>query len=231
MIMEINRNEHIFVSGRTRYGKTYFVKRLFEAYMGQKDAIFVDIKREGAKDFQHPKKIPVVQSVGDAFRALKKQYVVYLMLPSEGDIDDYMEKQINPLMERALQRGNITIFIDEVAIVCSSNKIAPAHYKAMISGLSRGVNVVNITQRPNVVHNTILSESGYKILFMQQLEADRDKIKGVTGEEIADRLQHLEKYHFLFIEPDNSYYEGKMGENEVMIIEEGVEGEEEEEEE
>lgn len=189
-------------------GKSFIAKQLFYSYAGMKNAVFVDIKHD-PRHMDIPKCIPRLNSLSACAKNLKNNWLVVFKVPQCNSIDEYITNEIDPLFKYCLIRGNITVFIDEVAIICQTHKMSPFHYRTMITGEALGVNIINITQRPNKVDNTLLSESEYKILFRQQLEADRKKLEGAVGKEISDQLMALPKYEFLFVESDGSYIKTK----------------------
>lgn len=212
--LTLDKNKHCIISGKTGTGKSFVAKQIFYSYAKhKKNAIFVDIKhdpRHEQGDSKIPSNIPRATSLKQCIKMLNTNWLVVFKLPQCSSIDEYITKEVNPLFQYCLNRGNITVFVDEAAIICQTHKMASFHYRSMIAGESLGVNVINITQRPNVIDNTCLSESEYKILFRQQLKADRDKLEGVVGEEIADKLMSLPKYDFLFVQADGEYIQTKM---------------------
>lgn len=208
-ILELDKNTHVFISGKTGYGKSYCAKQLFYSYAGIKDAVFVDIKHD-PRHTDIPPEVPRCESLEEVKKELKEHWLVMFIVPQHGNIDEYIEEEITPLFGFAIEKENTAVFIDEAAIVCQTQKMSPMHYRAMITGEALGVNVVNITQRPNKVDNTLLSESEYKILFRQQLEADRKKLEGAVGEEIADQLMSLPKYDFLYVQADGEYMQTRI---------------------
>ena len=76
-------------------------------------------------------------------------------------------------------------------------------------GRSRRSILIAVTQRPNVIHNSIISESYTRIIFIQELQSDRDKLAGIMGKEVAESTRTLGEYVFMVHTAKNLEY-GKL---------------------
>lgn len=217
--VNINLNRHIFISGQTQSGKSVKAKFIFASLSKDTKAIFYDYKH----DPNHERFIvhfPVFTELNEIerhfesekslFGKKKDMRVIYRPKRVESDVikthslENPNWKKINDLANYAFKKGNVILFIDEIAPFTSPWALPPALYDCYIMGASRGITVVSITQRPSVVHNTMISEAYTRILFRHELESDRTKLKGLVGSEISNQLQELENQVFFM-----SYINGK----------------------
>lgn len=199
---------HICVSGQTQYGKSWKVKNaLFGKYPR---ALFYDLKH----DPNHSdliSKYKVITNVKELKKTLKLDTFHVVYRPPYLSFDDAVIHFDN-VCEECFKAGNVALFNDEAAGTTKSSSIGHWFFVLMTQGLSRGCNVINITQRPTACHNAIISQSDYFILFRHNVKSDRDKLEGVIGD-IADETSTLPKYSYIFVHPDRSHdtyiYKGK----------------------
>jgi len=198
---------HVCLSGQTQYGKSYKAKELFPKYPR---AVFYDLKH----DPNHAdlcKKYPVIKNVKELNKILKldKFHVVYQ--PPYLSFDDAIQ-HFDDVCQAIFKAGNVALFNDEAAGTTRSSTIGHWFFVLMTQGLSRGCNVINITQRPTACHNAIISQSDYFVLFRHNVKTDRDKLEGIVGE-AAPPTALLSKYSYIFVNPDRTYevYQYKKG--------------------
>lgn len=198
---------HVTLSGQSQYGKSYKAKLLFPKYPR---AVFYDLKH----DPNHAdliNKYPVITNVSELRKILKLDNFHVVYRPPYLNYPDAVEHFDNVCKE-IFKAGNITLFNDEAAGTTKSSSIGHWFFVLLTQGLSRGCNVINITQRPTACHNAIISQSDYFFLFRHNVRTDRDKLEGVIGEG-SKLTQTLEKYSYIFVAPDRSYtiykYNGK----------------------
>ena len=211
---------HIFIGGITQSGKSYLMKHLFEAIKTEgRKCIFFDYKN----DPDHVKWIkrnqfPVFRTVEGIKRYWSKPskiLEIFRKKPIKSKVV-YRPKRpkgfggafnlLEELSDYVFTRGNMILFIDEIAPLTDGKKIPASFYDCMIMGASRGVTVVAVSQRPKDIHNIILSEAYTKLLFRLNLEDDRKKIKGIAGQEVADALYNLPNTYFYYVRADG-YHE------------------------
>jgi hypothetical protein len=223
--LDINLNRHVFISGQTQSGKSVSAKFIFASLPKETKAIFYDYKHDPnhARFITH---FPVFTELNDIekhfestkrlFGGQKDMRVIYQPKRIESDVikthslENPNWKKINELANYVYRTGNIILFIDEIAPFTSPHNLPPALYDCYIMGASRGVTVISITQRPNVVHNTMISEAYTRILFRQELEADRTKLKGIVGGEVADQLHELPNETFIISYIGKDYERGHL---------------------
>lgn len=191
---------HVCLSGQTQYGKSYYAKnKLFTQYP---KAVFYDLKH----DPNHAdliKKYQVVKSVRKLKKALKEDRCHIVYRPPYLDFNGAVEHFDN-VCRVLFEHGNVALFNDEAAGTTKASSIGHWFYVMMSQGLSRGCNVVNITQRPTACHNAIISQSDYFILFRHNVKSDREKLEGVIGD-TAQETATLGKYSYIFVNPDRSH--------------------------
>ena len=191
--MEIQSNSRILICGKTRTGKTTLAKKvLFPQYTRR---IFWDVKIENNDLLPN---CSLCTTPAELEAALQHGKVSILYQPRSLDIHDF-----DRVCEIVFNAGNFTLFIDEVATVCTPSIIAPWYNQILIRGASRGIGCINITQRPRACYNTILSEAEYFFIFRLQLETDVSKIKQVVPREHLENIYSMPYYCSLFIDTLN----------------------------
>lgn len=225
--LKINLNRHIFLSGQTQSGKSVAEKMIFDSLPKTQKAIFYDYK----KDPNHERFVPRFPIFTDLHqiesyyekgqkkmlgRGIRDFRVIYRPPRIETDVtkthtlDNPNWKRVNDLANYAFKKGNVILFIDEIAPFTSPQSLPPALYDCYIMGASRGVTIISVTQRPNVVHNTMISEAYTRILFRQELEADRIKLGGIIGKTVADQLHKLPNEIFIISYVGGDYEIGHL---------------------
>ena len=221
--LEIDMEHHIFIGGITQSGKSFFMKHLFDAIKPKgRKCIFFDYKN----DPDHVKWIkrnhyPVFKTIGGIKRYWsplnhfslknifgkqkpKSKKVIYRPDRPKGFGGAF--NMLEDLADYVFTQGNMILFIDEIAPLTTGRRIPSSFYDCLIMGASRGITVVSVSQRPKDIHNIILSESYTKILFRLNLEDDRKKIKGIAGDEVANKLYNLPNTQFIYVRADG-YHE------------------------
>lgn len=190
---------HICLSGQTQYGKSSYAKdKLFDQYP---KAVFYDLKHDpNHADFL--KKNKVVKNVRQLKKALKEDRCHIVYRPPYLDFNSAID-HFDDVCRVLFEHGNVALFNDEAAGTTKTNSIGHWFYVLMSQGLSRGCNVINITQRPTACHNAIISQSDYFILFRHNVKSDREKLEGVIGD-TAQETALLTKYSYIFVNPDRS---------------------------
>lgn len=190
---------HVCLSGQTQYGKSFFAKnKLFAQYPR---AVFYDLKH----DPNHAdllKKYKVITNVKELKKVLKDDAIHVVYRPPYLGFNDAVE-HFDSVCRCIFECGNVTLFNDEAAGTTRSSSIGNWFFILMTQGLSRGCNVVNITQRPTACHNAIISQSDYFVIFRHNVSSDRDKLDGVIGD-VAQKSATLSKYSYIFVNPDRS---------------------------
>lgn len=80
------------------------------------------------------------------------------------------------------ERGNTTLYVDEVLAIMEDAPTAPPYYRAILSrGRSRNIRTISATQRPASIPLLLLSETDHVFLFRLQLEEDRRRMAAIIG--------------------------------------------------
>ena len=225
--LSINLNYHVFIAGQTGTGKSVVGKFIFASLPITEHCVFVDIKHDpdNEKFIQH---FPVFTSLNEIkkhFESDKKglinkkqkdMRVIYrpTRVKSESTKTHSLEnpnwQMFQELCDWAYEKGNIVLFVDEAAIFSTPQNIVPAAYEIMILGRSRGVIMVNLSQRPASIHNCLISEAYTRILLRSELESDRIKLRGIVGEEVANQLHGLPNQEFILSYINGKYERGRI---------------------
>lgn len=190
-------NNHVFICGITRSGKTYFAKEA--ARRLKAPVLFLNVQDEnlGAP----------FQDFGpfDDPAQLRRQ------LGKGGKIDfrfwDLSGKQIqiviahliNTIMQQRdySERKPVYIVIDEAQIL--SGPGLEAAISASTRGLSRGVRLISITQRPALVDKTIYTQAAEQYLFrLAPSEGQYLKNKGIDYDYCLSTWEELGQYSYIF---------------------------------
>jgi len=204
--MELKRNEHGTITGMSQSGKSYFAKYIFPMYPR---AIFYDLKHD-PNHAELVRRYPVATSpkkLSELFRR-GATHIVYRPPPAP-NLKGAM-RHFDHVARFCFEKGNIALFVDEAANLCTDRLISPNHYKLITMGMSRGAAVIHCTQKPVYVNNSIYSEAVWHVLFKLKVKGHRKKIAGVVGDEIAEQLRTIEKYHFIFVQEDGEYFKDKL---------------------
>lgn len=174
-------NNHVFICGITRSGKTYFAKKAVEQLPFP--AIFFNIQEE-----QLPAKFLKVDETIDAdilFKHLKAGGKVNFTFTQNCDLVDIMNIIafiIKRLMAAGFsERKPIYVIIDEAQLLKDVGKAAAID--ASTRGLAKGVRLICISQRPALVDKTIYTQAFEQYLFrLSTAEAAYLKNKGIDYE-------------------------------------------------
>lgn len=181
-------DERIGVIGQTRMGKTFLVERLAAQ---QPRMIVVDSKhRVNWKGF-HLTDNPIA--------ALLEDRVIYRP-PNGRPPEDFWAGALNSLSER----GGGVVYIDELPVIVTSNRIPQGLADLFRVGGEIGVGVWWAAQESTSIHNTTMRQAEQLILFYNQGASDRDKVTGVVGD-MGEVTGHLEKYDFVVFVRGETY--------------------------
>lgn len=190
-MINIKSNQHLFIAGRTRSGKTVLIRTLLPSLPR---VIYHDRKFENA-DLLTSYHFSLCNNPSEVIQALNNNIKRILYQPHNPDNSDFDE-----LCKIVFNVGNITLVCDESAALFEVHK-APLWAKELIRlGSQRGIGVWLLTQRPRGIDNVCISESTYIISFRLNMKPDRDKIVETCGSEVQEPLRTLPLYHFMFFD-------------------------------
>jgi len=194
MQISIKSNDRVFVCGATGSGKTEFVKTaLLHLYQR---VVFQDHKIENndllSRGF-------VLANTPDQMLELMNANPVFKILyqPLSNDEQGYLD-DFNRICEILYKFGNCTLIVDEASYYCTGHSIEHYHRELMTRGRSRGVGVVNLTQRPMWINNLIISEAQHLFVFVLNLDKDIQKLKGVLPKDMHAILYELPEFHYIY---------------------------------
>ena len=181
MNIEVKSNDRVFVCGRTGSGKSYLVKNLLIPRMTNY-VIY---------DYKHEIEIPgaVIFNRIEDFRRQPNQHAIIYRTRSGTD------EEFDALCKQVFYRGNNTLVLDETAYHCDTSKIMRHHGLIMQLGRSKGVGIINCTQRPRAIHNNVISQCEHFFTFDLIQQTDRKKLAEFCGEELLNRAK---EYHFFY---------------------------------
>lgn len=181
MNISIKSSDRIFVSGRTGSGKSVLIKNL----------LLPDLGNVVIYDYKHEINIPgyvIFNSIADFKRHPNQPFIIYRTQSGSNE-------EFDALCKQCFYRGNNTLVLDEIAQHCNGGQIQPHHDIIMRLGRSKGVGIINCTQRPRGVHNNILSQSEHFFIFDLIQDTDRKKMADFCGTEV---MQRAKEYHFYY---------------------------------
>jgi hypothetical protein len=193
--MKLRRDEHGSITGSTGSGKSFFAKHIFDMYPR---AIFYDLKHD-PDHTEFRRNYSIAKTPARMVALLKQGKTHVWIMPRSGKDLKEIQKILDGYMKICYRQGNIAVFIDEAANVTNSSTISSYHFQCLSMGRSRGIAVIDVTQKPVHVNNSIYSEASWHALFRLTVESHRDKIAGIVGKETAEKLKTIEKHHFYFV--------------------------------
>lgn len=184
--ISIRTNDRVSIYGKTGTGKTEtFIKLMYPQYPR---LVFWDVKRENGN-------IPhdiMVTNPKDLKKVIDKNNKI-LYQPKSIETSDFDE-----VCQIIFEAGNIALYVDEVAAVSSTNKIEYYHKLIMTQGRSKGIGIVNVSQRPKDISNILISESEQFLIFTLTLDPDIKKLENIIGKDVAEEIRFLKYHYFLY---------------------------------
>lgn len=226
--LDIDINHHIFVSGQSGSGKSVLGKYIFANLSRDTKAIFYDYKLDPSHD-NFCSKFPVFTELSEIKRhyenngksgwfSKKPKDLRVIYRPPRVKTDTIkthsMENKnwvrMDDLCDYAYSEGNVILLLDEVNPFTTPMTLVPSLFDCMTMGRSRGITIITTSQRPNTIHNTLISEAQTRFMFRQEIESDRAKIKGICGAEVADQLHQLPNEIFIISRIGGNYQKGHI---------------------
>lgn len=200
-------NNHIFICGQTRSGKTYFASRALEEI--KRPVLFFNIQDEIL-----PKKFITVEhnkATGkQILEALKSGAKIDLRMPLSIEqtniIIDFLTMQL--MGAGYSEQKPVYIVFDECHLLDKGGRRAAI--QAATRGLKRGVRCIFITQRPALCNKTLYTQSAEQFIFyVAASEREYLKNKGINYEHCLNEWGKLGKYSYIYY--DGFRLEGRKG--------------------
>ena len=183
--MKIEPHIRILVVGKTQSGKSYWAKKLLSQY---KNRIVYDIKREYS---DYGLIVKTIEELDEAIKSGCNKIVIQpLDLSSE-----YFDKVCEYIFSKL---RNMVFIVDEVHNYISKSYI-PMGFKRLVTvaeGKELRIGVISISQRPQNIHNDIISNCKLVVCFKLNLKNDAESISELTGMRVED-IQNLPYRDFM----------------------------------
>ncbi len=184
----IGPTDRVLIVGRTGSGKSTLARALF---YGHRALVVIDPKHEELLG-----RGLVVGSAAE-FRAAYPQRSTRVVF--RPDPEDPRAADVDEVIRRVLAYGNTCLLLHETIDYASPARIVPALRRAVKTGRTRGVPVVVCSQRPMGLHNDVIAEAEHVFVFDLALEGDRDKVAGIVGDGVRERIGR--PFAFLYAGP------------------------------
>lgn len=182
--IKILPGEHVAIMGTTGSGKSVLARHLLSTL---KRAVIIDPKFEWkAEGWKRKLALP----------RFEKEFNLIWRPPQ---ISKAVDMRLADLLDRALKKGKLTIYVDELQSLTDFFPQATRVLTEIIrTGRSRQVAVWNAMQRPAWVPRWFLSESRHKFVFTLLDKADRKRAGDLIGDAADVQLPFFD---FLYMTP------------------------------
>lgn len=181
----IKTSDRIAIFGISGGGKSVFAKNWLLPHYDR--YLFWDIKVEN-DDVVHD----IVIRNPEKLEQLIDKYDRILYQPDNAEPEDFDE-----VCKIVFQHRNNAIYVDEATRITTPNKIGYWYNTIITQGRSYNVGNITVSQRPNNIHNTIISESLHFFIFKLNLPRDIDKLRDMIGS-VVDNIRLLPEFHFIY---------------------------------
>lgn len=162
--INIARDEHVFLAGKTGSGKTTLAMFL----LFQQTRLIVVDSKDSLSEWNVEENNPTNKIKLEDGKPIRLRTV--------------LREESLTLLETAYNLGNITIYIDEMAaLVPPRSKPPQVIYDLLQRGRSRNISVWSSTQRPTLIPLEAMSEATHFFIFKLNLEKDRKTISNNAG--------------------------------------------------
>jgi type II secretory pathway predicted ATPase ExeA len=195
MLLSRNNN-HVFISGQTRSGKTYFAGRALAELPGP--VVFINLQEEDlpARFLTiNSEKIATDQLIG----AVKDGLKIDLRLPFDQQKSNLVTAHIiNSCMAAGFsEKRPVYIALDECHLL--KDRGLEKAIEAATRGLKRGVRCVFITQRPALSSKTLYTQSSEQYIFyLASSEKEYLRNKGLDYDTCLDHWTRLGQHSYIY---------------------------------
>lgn len=200
-------NNHVFVCGQTRSGKTYFTSRALEEI--NRPVLFFNVQDE-----ELPNKFITINhdevSAKQILDALKSGVKLDLRMPLSIEKTNVIIEFLTMKLMGAgySEKKPMYLVFDECHLLDKGGRRAAI--QAATRGLKRGVRCIFITQRPALCNKTLYTQSAEQYIFyVAASEREYLKNKGINYEYCLNEWGKLGKYSYIFY--DGFQLEGRKG--------------------
>lgn len=173
----IGPTDRTLIVGRTGSGKSTLARALFYGY---RNLVVVDPKHEEVL----PRSLTVYTP--EEFRQAYPQRATRIVF--RPDPENKRSTDVDEVLRRVLVYGKTCVLLHEATDYATPTRIIPGLRRAVKTGRSLGVPVVICSQRPIGLHNDVIAEAEHVFVFDLHLEGDRDKLAGVAGDGVRERV-------------------------------------------
>lgn len=189
-------NNHVFITGITRSGKTYFAHR---AAMGiNRPVLYFNIQGESvpARFFSVSSGDVEMQQILDLLKSGSKVNLLF------GDWKSGYKATagyvISELMSAGFSEKNPVYLILDECHLLDGYSLDMAKYAAT-AGLKKGVRLIFVTQRPALADKTLYTQAfEHYLFFLSASEKAYMKAKGIDFERCQAEWARLGKYSYVF---------------------------------
>ncbi len=183
--MQIKTSDRIFISGHTGFGKTFLARNIFK---NCKRGIVYDPSHENS-DLGH-----VLHDTNQIQNAMKKYPKIVFQPISPTDKNTF--EQFCKLT--FAKSNNFMYYLDEIHLYTSPFETANSYARILTTGRKYGVGCISVTQRTAACSKIPISQADHVIAFGCFIPHDIKIFVGFFGKEIAEQLQNLPKYNYIY---------------------------------
>ncbi len=188
------KRKHSVIVGMTQSGKTFFATRMLKRLQGQgAHTIFIDPKGEVKNLGVVCRTIPELMK---ALMAKERAIAYYTSLGQSDDLDRIVELLFAYKQKDGFQRIRRVIAIDEVQTFIGKGKSKAIEWIWTV-GAGKGIIGMALTQRIQLLNETIWSQSLNKVLFKME-----DRAQYLRSRNLDHYVDQLD----FFSDPINEYY-------------------------
>jgi hypothetical protein len=197
--MEFSSIDVIGILGKRNCGKTYLSRKIQELFPR---VVVIDVLHEYGREAGDPDSANVVRSFDDFARRLlasesQEKFRIIVQL-------DFAAPNTTLVAEEVIRltylRGSCLLVLEEVHYHATLHSMPVALQRALLTGKHRRLALIYTSQRPGVVHKTLISQCDRLYLGKMFEYNDVQYLVRVIGDEAWD-LQNIPERQFLEIIP------------------------------